>query len=527
MPPRKFTLPLLLVLNLLVKGFVALRPLKYIDGMTLPDDAYVCLTLAKNIAKGLGPLYGADYTNGFQPLYVFLTAPLYWIFPNNLIAPVHAALILLIIFDTATLYLLYRLINRESLSPITPILMAVAWILSPYSIRIAVNGMETAIAMFFIVAALFILRGMILKGDYSAKALIGLGIVLGLGVMARIDIAFLFVSFAIYLTFSCAKEKIRPLSRIGRLAIMAAAALAAYMPYMIYQFHYTGDLIPVSGSAVRLMTLAEGLSKYSLVKWHSMMLTIAAITALRYNSIYIILTTILGLMLWRRNGSFALIKKRFAVANPLLPFCIMIFAAYAFYIMGPWFYHRYLYPISLLFLIYLAVMLDSYIAALLSSSARKIIAAAFIIIIAITTAARPSYRLLFFSTDTEATGYMNFGLWARDHFPDSTVVGSSQTGALGYFAPNLKVVNLDGVVNRKCLEALKAKRNMEYIREAGIEYVIGWGLNIDFIKWQTENFKPDDLIFVEKVESLQSLRTDWLVYKVNYGERENAPEKTP
>src|SRR4030067_2176688 len=110
-------IPFVLLGNFALRLIVALRPVKYLDGLTLPDDTYLCLTLARNIANGLGPLYGTDYTNGFQPLYVFLTAPLYWLFPNDLVTPVHAALILLIIFDTATLYLIYRLVRRESLSP--------------------------------------------------------------------------------------------------------------------------------------------------------------------------------------------------------------------------------------------------------------------------------------------------------------------------------------------------------------------------------------------------------------------------
>ena len=57
----------LLALNLLLRCSVALRPLEYIDGLTIPDDAYLSLTIAKNIAAGLGPLYGLEHTNGFQP----------------------------------------------------------------------------------------------------------------------------------------------------------------------------------------------------------------------------------------------------------------------------------------------------------------------------------------------------------------------------------------------------------------------------------------------------------------------------
>ena len=520
MTKSKLVLPILLLLNLALRLFVALRPLKYIDGLTLPDDAYLCLTLAKNIARGLGPLYGMDYTNGFQPLYVFLISPLYRLFPDNLILPVHGALLMLVIFDTATLYMLYRLVKRESLSPYTPLLIALAWIMSPYSTRIAVNGMETSVAMFFVVASFYILRGRVLKRDYSAKYLAILGAILGAGILARIDIAFLMAAFAVYLIQIWAREGTKLSAIVGRLSCITIAALAVYLPYVFYQFHYTGDLVPVSGEAVRYMTLSEGLHKYTPFIWYLMMFSEASLRVLRYNGIHIMLAAICVFMLWRKKMTPDRIRGKLALASPLLLFSIAIFAAYAFYIMGPWFYPRYLYPISLLFLIYLAVLFDSFIVSLSRPAARTALAAAFIAIIALTTLARPSYRLLFNSTDTTTTGYMNLGLWARDNFPDSTVVGSSQTGALGYFATNLKVVNLDGVVNRKCFESLKARRNMDYIRKTKIEYVIGWDINIDFIKWETANFKDDDLIFVEQIEGFQSWWTDWMVYKVNYGDRE-------
>ncbi|MGB5105870.1 MAG: hypothetical protein WBP29_04150 [Candidatus Zixiibacteriota bacterium] len=74
----------LLAVNLVSRLLIAIRPLKFIDGLTIPDDAYLSLNIARNIAKGLGPLYGSDFTNGFQPLYVFIVAPIYAVFSHDL-----------------------------------------------------------------------------------------------------------------------------------------------------------------------------------------------------------------------------------------------------------------------------------------------------------------------------------------------------------------------------------------------------------------------------------------------------------
>src|SRR5262249_47846545 len=85
----------LLLLDLSLRVAVAARPLERIDGLTVPDDAYLSLSLARAIGRGEGPRYGLGYTNGFQPLYVFLMAPVYALLPREPERPVHVALGLL------------------------------------------------------------------------------------------------------------------------------------------------------------------------------------------------------------------------------------------------------------------------------------------------------------------------------------------------------------------------------------------------------------------------------------------------
>jgi len=55
---------------LLARLWMASRPIEQIDGLTIPDDTYLSLTVARNLAAGKGPLYGEGFTNGFQPLWV-------------------------------------------------------------------------------------------------------------------------------------------------------------------------------------------------------------------------------------------------------------------------------------------------------------------------------------------------------------------------------------------------------------------------------------------------------------------------
>ena len=116
---------------------------------------------------------------------------------------------------------------------------------------------------------------------------------------------------------------------------------------------------------------------------------------------------------------------------------------------------------------------------------------------------------------------MPIGLWAKNNFEDGTIIGSSQTGALGYFTDNLTVINLDGVVNKSCYEALAKKQNMRFIRQMEIEYILGWEINIEFIKKESSDFNENDITLVKTIEDYDSLGCDWYLYKVNYPKTED------
>ena len=110
---------------------------------------------------------------------------------------------------------------------------------------------------------------------------------------------------------------------------------------------------------------------------------------------------------------------------------------------------------------------------------------------------------------------MNLGLWARETFEDGTTVGCAQSGGLGYFAENLTVINLDGVVNKECFESMRENRHFDYIRETGVEYIIGWSNRKWFIDLTSESFDHADLVSMGKIEGFRSWGQEWEVYRVN------------
>jgi hypothetical protein len=505
----------LLAVNLLLRLVVAARPIELLDGLTIPDDAYLSLTLARNLAHGLGPLYGTEPTSGFQPLWVFLMAPVYWLVPHDPVLPIRIALVLLALLDTLTLYFLYRLVSSWCRSAVPPIVLAIAWITDPYVIRTSLNGLETALATCLIAGALLLYhrRLELAPRRIPARDALALGLVLGLAVLARIDAVCLILAFLVARILT----RGRSLMVLAReVALVGVGAVLAYGPWLASSYSTTGDLIPISGKAVRFISLAAVEHHPTIANWYGPMVGAGLRTILREERMLAILLaacTVLAVVL-RRYLPFDTLRialRRLAV--PLL-FAPFLFLAYTLYVFAPWFYDRYLFLVAVMLFLVAAVVLDLVLAAVSRPHRRRAVAGATIALVAIAHLADPRLRQLVASTDTTSNGYRNLGLWARRTFPDGTVIGSSQTGALGYFANNLNVVNLDGVVNKACYESLAENRNMDYIRRAGVQYVVGWPENIEFIEKHSTGFRKDDLRLVRKVEGFRSWGTEWYLFRV-------------
>src|SRR5262245_47671310 len=84
----------LLAAGLLLRLGLAWAPFTYLaERGPLIDDAFYSLSVARNLAAGVGPTAdGVHETSGFQPLYTLLLVPLYALFRHDLILPIHLAL---------------------------------------------------------------------------------------------------------------------------------------------------------------------------------------------------------------------------------------------------------------------------------------------------------------------------------------------------------------------------------------------------------------------------------------------------
>jgi hypothetical protein len=238
-----------------------------------------------------------------------------------------------------------------------------------------------------------------------------------------------------------------------------------------------------------------------------------------------VLLSVLALVLLAADpGRRHRLLETFRPSAPAWAYGVAVALAYPLHIYAVWFFPRYLYPLTVPLLLTLGLLGDFLLDALPGTRMRALATGGLVVALLATWGARRDLRELFSSQDTASRGYMNLGLWASRTLPPGTAIGSSQSGALSYFAPTLRVVNLDGVVNRACLDSLLRRRNIDYILDSGVEYVVGWTVNIRFIKVLSDRPIEPHLESLGVIPGFRSWGSEWHLYRVR---RSAAPRGVP
>jgi hypothetical protein len=498
----------LVVLDFALRSWVAMRPIAATDGLTT-DDTFYCLHIARSIAAGHGPLYGLEPTNGFQPLYVFLIAPFYWAWPTDAAAPIHASLVLLAALDAAALWALTRLCRRLTTRPVVPVIVAACWVFDAYVARTAANGMETTTAVLLQILALDSLDRIVDSGVATPRDAARFGGLVGLAGLARLDSLFL---GPIGLAYACLRVRAGALRVDVRARAVVACAggfLAAYGAWIAYSAWYTGSVMPVSGRALRAMTAARDWPS-ALAGTRSMLTMSAGHHVALHPALVTICAAAGAAWIWisRRDGG------RRSNAHRLIPcvaFAVALLVAYSTWIRAWWHLPRYVFPTTVAVYLVMAASIDAVLTSC-SDALRRVVAG---VCIAAPAAAAPFHRpfvSMYTSTAEESPGYVRIGLWAAEHLPRGARVGATQSGAIGYFAVQSTVVNLDGVVNAAALRAWEKGATIDYLRDNRVEYVLSVSTRGVFSPFSADG-GPPPLEVVEKVPGVQTGGA-WILFRV-------------
>ncbi len=187
------------VAAVLAAGFLALalRPAATIFDMPLTEDGYYALAVARNVARGNGvTIDGMHWTAGFQPLFTFLQAAMFWLAdrfsPGDDALAIRFVLVLHLAAHAAGAATV-ALIARDAWDGeaeerrLRLWLAAALWLAAPLLFNHSYNGLETGSVMFFYAACW---RWIQTGRDERTAGLVGLGALAGLTVLARIDATF-------------------------------------------------------------------------------------------------------------------------------------------------------------------------------------------------------------------------------------------------------------------------------------------------------------------------------------------------
>jgi hypothetical protein len=496
--PQRLALVALMAGGLL-RLALAWRNLDALDSYFFPDDTYLSLGIARNLALGFGSTFDRQIaTNGYQPLYVWLMTPVYWLLPAGPVMPIHLALTLLALAGTLTGWLLYRMVARLA-TPWQAALACAIWMLDPVVLTHAMNGLETGLALLGIAAtAYWYLTRIRARDNVPARDVAILGLLAGLTILTRVDQCVLLA--AIGLDWLLDR---RDRQTLGHLALAGLIALVINAPWLALSWSIGTGPLPESGAAVRFNALAQANGRPG---WYlaALLLALSVLLTAPRSTAVLVCAGVLALLLRRKHRGLMLR----AAAERLRPlrfaafYSIALLAAYWLYIPAYWFFDRYLHPIALFALIAGIVAMPG-----LPNRAPRFRRAASVAIGAFLLI-EAAFSARFLLSQPEPDGYLTIARWADANLAGQTV-GMFQSGAAGYWAQQITVVNLDGVIDRSVLAARRDGRLGDELRRRHVDWVIDWET--------TAGLPADGELHLGPPQEIPGIRTwgsKWYLFKV-------------
>lgn len=488
-----------LVAGLIIRLAIVWQPPSYHLGRgPLIDDAFYSLSIARNLARGLGPTFdGINPTNGFQPLYVFFMTPVYAFIPEGRsFAPIYLALTLLAVANIGAGFFLFR-IARRRWGETAGLFALGLFCFSPDIINQGLNGLETSLAVLMSMVSLDWYLGRIRPGNCPVRAWLALGMTLAILVFTRLDGGLLAVAIALdYLLRPHPGSA--PLA--GRIKIMSGITLTAlflYSPWAAWNLHSFGRLTPVSGEAVRFISLQAARSFFQMkgveasekevrdFLVHRLSIP-AAISVVGANPVFFP-TGLIGSWLQLHDAltgrrlifswwlPFGLLAVGFIwflrVENQMgvLPAAVaLVLISYIFFVFGFWYFKRYFNP-AVICLLLMGTAIFRSLSLKLPANLRRPASGMLIAVYALNFIL--TWPFLFSQPSPWNFAHCYRIAETIDAVtPEGSRVGVFQAGAAGYFSRRT-VINLDGVVNEPALSALKKKELVDYLISNKIEYV--------------------------------------------------------
>lgn len=414
----------------------------------ISDDGYYAVAVSRNVSEGKGvTIDGSTLTNGFQPLFTFLSAGAFVLTSTDKLTQVRLVVALNFIFYVLTALML-GLILRNSVDARHR--SAAFWLvtfvyLSSFGIyQLQFAGMETPFLLFWQALVWWYFQSNPLR---TYKSVFIFGLLLGGLILARIDTVFLVAILCLHLL---TEKNLNFNFRLRRTFLTGCVAALVSLPWWLYNFLYFGSLIPSGGKAQQRWAFSVERIRFAAVSVLSDLVPaihdFRGVTLIRAALVFLAL-----IFIWKRRGpiggllyggadsdSHARRTLRFGLC--LTAFALALVAWYTLSSFATWHYSRYFAPLFLPGALLIACLL-------LKASERlpeTLVKAAML-----AGALWPAWMLYTHSPPLPNEMFEQLAL-VEKFVPAEEYVGASQSGTLGFFRE--RVVNLDGKVNAEALQ---------------------------------------------------------------------------
>ena len=459
-PDNKRIIILILIIALLLRMSIAWQPVSTLVQKVLVDDSLYGYAVAKNIALGNGITYnGVDPTNGFQPLWIFMIAPVFWI-TKDLNMAINFIYTILAFLDVLNVYLLY-LLAKKIFSTKVGLVASFLWAINPLIIFQVMDGLEVTLYITLVLASLLYYYNV--KDKLNLKNMSVLGLLLGLTFLGRGDGIFLFIVIGVHAIFF-GKRNTSYLRFISReMLVYSLCALLIVSPWLAWSYLTFGTV--QESSQLGKYYLAHGYFRFSGPATGSEIPVtieenaVRAVGSIVHQFGIIDLSLSLSTAVLAIFGILALFSFVKNWKRMLLPiiFSLVIISFYVFYLWGVQL--RYITPIMPFVIIFTALGISSI------PFGRKVIALALILICGV---------YLFNGIVQWDRGYGSWQIetikdvqWMDANIPSQDIVGSFSSGIPIYFS-NHTIVQLDGIMNFGAIDAMLNKSMYSYMKSRNI-----------------------------------------------------------
>lgn len=530
-------------IGLVLRIYIIWQPIETLSKHgQLIDDSFISFTIARNIAEGKGITFdGIQHTNGYQPLWVFLSVPFFIFFKDAL--AVRLIMLFSVFLSIGSGILLYRFL-KKLYSKTTAWFALIIWLFNPIVLRHTLNGLETGLYIFFLIALINQFTNIILQRNQQEKInpsrqFVLFFIILSLTILTRIDSVFLVPIFFILFLIEGFRFKV-----ILKWITFSIIPLIVWTFFSVLQ---GSPLIPESGQAVRLISLLYG-NRFCAFKdlivspehisplylFSNILYTLNIFEAYIYSllspflqpfiwqqiakSTFFIFPGLLSFLIaifwlyYRRNNKMnetllSQIREKEIIAEQLsiksdkfffgklldinlkrssyltiiaFLFSFQLIVGYSFYTFGQWFYHRYYFPIFVFLIIGAAIFIPFILSVF---STRKFFfkrKKSIVISLMIWISIQFFFQdLAMRQPALKPLGYTEVTNWLNKNTPIGSRIGCFQAGTIAFLSPLRTIICLDGVVNRDARRALETGTMTNYIIQKKISLVVDWDWVID------------------------------------------------